>query len=39
MIAKAIVIIIFGMLLWVIADQAFRGEFTFGHTLQQWLFN
>lgn len=38
MIAKAVVIIIFGIILWVIADQAFRGEFTFGQTLQDWLF-
>jgi len=38
MIIKAIVLIIFAILLWVMAEQAFQGEFTFGETLQGWLF-
>ena len=38
MIIKAIVLIIFAILFWIMAEQAFQGEFTFGNTLQDWLF-
>ncbi len=37
MIAKLIVLIVFALLLWLIAEQAFRGEFTFGETIMEWL--
>jgi len=34
---KLLVLVLFGLLLWFIAEQAFRGEFTFGATIKEWF--
>jgi hypothetical protein len=34
---KFLVIVAFAIGLWVMAELAFRGEFTFGQTIKDWL--
>lgn len=34
---KALVIILFGIVLWGMASLAFQGDFTFGQTIKDWL--
>ena len=34
---KLLVILLFGVLIWSMAELAFQGEFTFGQTIKDWL--
>jgi type IV secretory pathway TrbD component len=37
MLLKLLVIALFGLVIWTMAELAFQGEFTFGQTIKDWL--